>query len=181
VFVMRASLLACFAAFSLLAAYRIGLCADVGPISIAVPPGFDGPTSGSVASADTTAWVKRHPNADVGTLLQVTTYDAGAGLAGITNAQRAEGAEKYLLDFIGGVQRKRENFKLGAVQKISLASVPAARVSWTGEAGGMPTNGVMYCVIVGTTIVSFHTQDTGSEVTAAMQIAMKAIEGVQKR
>ena len=33
-----------------------------------------------------------------------------------------------------------------------------------------------YCVLVDTTVVSFHTQDTGDQITTAMKSAMAAIE-----
>jgi len=154
-------------------------CADFGPVSISIPEGFDGPLGGKKDGAATAAWVKHHPDSDGGTLLQVTTYDEGAALKGITSGQRAEGAKKYLADFIGAVARRRDNFKLGAIESQSLGGMPGARVQWTGTIGSVSSIGVMYCVLVDTTVVSFHTQDTGDEVTAAMKSAMAAIESAR--
>jgi hypothetical protein len=37
----------------------------------------------------------------------------------------------------------------------------------------------MYCVLVGHSVVSLHTQDLGSAITPAMYSAMRAIEGVR--
>lgn len=175
---MRALIALLFASLSLTMAYP-GRGADFGPISISVPEGFDGPLGGKKDGAATAAWVKHHPDSDGGTLLQITTYDEGATLKGITTGQRAEGAKKYLMDFIGGVGRRRDDFKLGPVESLSLAGLPAARVRWTGAIGSLSSNGVMYCVLVDTTVVSFHTQDTGDEVTAPMKSAMAAIEGAR--
>ena len=155
--------------------------ADFGPVSISVPEGFSGPLGGTKDGGATTAWVKHHPDTDGGTLLQITTYDEGAALKGMTLSQRAEGAKRYLLDFVGGVARRRDNFKLGAVEPLHLAGLPAARVTWTGTAGSVPAIGVMYCVLIDTTIVSFHTQDSGAEITAAMKSAIAAIEDVRTR
>jgi hypothetical protein len=173
---MAVLLVVCFVALS-----RLGtaFCADFGPISIAVPEGFDGPLSSAKDGGATTAWVKHHTDSSGGTLLQITTYNAGSALKGITATQRADGAKKYLLDFIGAVAQRRENFKLGAVEPLSLGGLPAARVRWTGTIGDESSIGVMYCVLVDTTIVSFHTQDTGSELTTSMRSAMAAIEGVR--
>jgi hypothetical protein len=154
-------------------------CADVGPVSISVPQGFVGPLGGQKDGAVTAAWVKHHPDSDGGTLLQVTTYDEGSALRGITPGQRAEGAKKYLMDFVTGVARRRENFKLGAVEALALAGLPAARVRWTGTIGTVSSIGVMYCVLVDSTVVSFHTQDTGLEITDAMMSAMAAIESTR--
>jgi hypothetical protein len=156
-----------------------GWSADLGPVSISVPEGFVGPLGGQKDGAVTAAWVKHHPDSDGGTLLQVTTYDQGSALKGITRGQRAEGAKKYLMDFVGGVARKREDFKLGAIEVVSLAGLPAARVRWTGTIGTVSSVGVMYCVLVDTTVVSFHTQDTGLEITDAMKSAMAAIESTR--
>jgi hypothetical protein len=36
----------------------------------------------------------------------------------------------------------------------------------------------MYCVLVGTSVISLHTEDMGSEITPAMKLAMAAIEDV---
>jgi hypothetical protein len=150
--------------FVLALSTRMALAADVGPLSITVPVGFDGPTTAEK---------------DGGTLLQISVLDQGSALAGITVAQRAEGAKHYLSQFIDGVARRRDNFKLGEVEPLSLAGMPAARVQWTGGVGEIQAIGVMYCVLVGTSIISLHTQDTGSQITPAMKLAMAAIEDVR--
>jgi hypothetical protein len=158
---------------------RMALPADVGPLSIAVPAGFDGPTTAEKEGGVMMAWVKRQPGEGSGTLLQISVVDLGSALAGITVAQRAEGAKHYLSQFIGGVARRRDNFKLGEVEPLSLAGMPAARVQWTGGVGEIQAIGVMYCVLVGSSIISLHTQDAGSQITPPMKLAMAAIEGVR--
>jgi hypothetical protein len=177
---MRTILTLIIVCFSLAFPYRTGICADFGPIFIPVPPGFEGPLAGGKDGAMTSAWVKRHTDSDGGTLLQVSTYEEGA-LRGINGSQRADGAKKYLLDFVGGIARRRDNFTLGPVESLSLDGLPAARVKWTGSVGSVAAIGVMYCVLVDTTIVSFHTQDSGSEITPAMRSAMAAIEAMRIR
>jgi hypothetical protein len=177
---MRAFMVLLFTV-SLALPFDAATCADFGPISITVPQGFDGPIGGGSGSAKTAAWIRRHADAQGGTLLQVTTFDAGPDLRSIGWQARAQGAKKYLLEFVAGVAQQRENFQLGAVESLSLAGVPAARVRWTGTVGSTVAIGVMYCVLLDTSIVSFHTQDTGSEITDAMKSAMAAIEGMQVR
>ena len=118
------------------------------------------------------------PGEDGGTVLQISVVDMGSALDGITVAQRAEGAKHYLSEFIDGVARRRDNFKLGEVASASLAGMPAARVQWSGGVGEIQAIGVMYCVLVGSSVISLHTQDVGSEITPAMRLAMVAIEGV---
>jgi len=156
-------------------------CADAGPLVISVPEGFEGPIRSDAAGGVTTAWVKRRPGMNGGTLLQVSAIDVGTSLDGITTAQRAEGARHYLLEFVGGIEQGRGNFELGDIEQLSLVGLPAARVRWTGTVDGSAAVGVMYCVLVGHSVVSLQTQDVGSSITPGMYSAMSAIEGVRVR
>jgi hypothetical protein len=164
--------------FVLALSTRIAVAADVGPLSITVPVGFDGPTTAEKEGGVMVAWVKHRPGEDGGAVLQISVVDLGSALAGITVAQRAEGAKHYLSQFIDGVARRRDNFKLGEVEPLSLAGMPAARVQWAGGVGEIQAIGVMYCVLVGSSVISLHTQDMGSQITPAMKLAMAAIEDV---
>jgi hypothetical protein len=156
-------------------------CADVGPLAISVPEGFDGPARSDEAGGVTYAWVKHRPVSDGGTLLQVSAIDLGTSLDAITPPQRAEAANHYLLEFAKGIGQSLGDFKFGDIEHVTLAGLPAARGRWTGIAGGSPAVGVLYCVVVGHSVVSLHTQDIGSEITPAMYSAMGAIERVRAR
>jgi hypothetical protein len=156
-------------------------CADAGPLVISVPPGFEGPTRDDANGGVTVAWIERQPVPGGGTLLQVSAIDVGASLDGITRAQRVEGANHYLLDFLRGVGHSLENFEFGEFEQVSLAGLPAARVRWTATNSGHAAIGVIYCVLVGHSVVSLQTRDTGTEITPAMYSAMSAIEGARVR
>ena len=156
-------------------------CADAGPLVISVPPGFEGPTRDDANGGVTVAWIERQPVPGGGTLLQVSAIDVGTSLDGITRAQRVEGASHYLLDFLRGVGHSLENFEFGEFEQVSLAGLPAARVRWTATNSGHAAIGVIYCVLVGHSVVSLQTRDTGTEITPAMYSAMSAIEGVRVR
>jgi hypothetical protein len=166
---------------SLIVPCGLVLGADAGPLVISVPEGFDGPIRSEKDGGMTIAWVKRRPGMEGGTLLQISSVDLGASLDGVTAAQRLEGARHYLLEFVGGIEQKRGNFDLGEVEQVSLAGLPAARVRWTGTVGDIAAVGVMYCVLVGRSVVSLHTQDLGFVITPSMYSAMSAIEGVRVR
>jgi hypothetical protein len=156
-------------------------CAEAGPVVIAVPPGFEGPTRDDENGGVTVAWIERQPVPGGGTLLQVSAIDVGTSLDGITRAQRVEGASRYLLQFVRGVGHSLENFEFGEFEQTSLAGLPASRVRWTATASGHPAIGVIYCVLVGHSVVSLQTRDTGTEITPAMYSAINAIEGVRVR
>ena len=178
---MRTLLAFSWLSVSLLLPCMPALCADAGPLVISVPEGFDGPIRGDADGGVVIAWVKHRPASDGGTLLQVSALDVGTTLEGSTDAQRLEGARNYLLEFANGIGQRLGNFELGDVEQASLAGLPAARVRWTGTVGGKAAIGVMYCVLVGHSVVSLHTQDVGTAITPAMYSAMSAIEGVRVR
>jgi hypothetical protein len=155
--------------------------ADAGPLVISVPEGFDGPTRSDEAGGVTVAWVKHRPVSNGGTLLQVSAIDLGTSLDAFTPPQRAEAAKHYLLEFAKGIGQGLGDFKFGDLEQVTLAGLPAARGRWTGTVGGNPAVGVLYCVLVGRSVVSLHTQDVGPEITPAMYSAIGAIEGVRVR
>ncbi len=157
------------------------LCADAGPLVISVPAGFEGPTREDANGGVTLAWIERQPVPGGGTLLQVSAIDVGTSLDGITQAQRVEGANHYLLEFVRGVGHSLETFEFGEFEQVSLAGLPAARVHWSAAASGQAAIGIIYCVLVGHSVVSLETRDTGTQITPAMYSAMSAIEGVRVR
>jgi hypothetical protein len=166
---------------SLVLCCQPAFCAEAGPLAITVPPGFEGPTRDDGNGGVTVAWIERQPASGGGTLLQVSAIDVGTSLDGISRAQRVEGASHYLLDFVRGVGHSLENFEFGEFEQVSLAGLPAARVRWTATTSGHAAVGVIYCVLVGHSVVSLQTRDTGTELTPAMYSAMSAIEGVRVR
>jgi hypothetical protein len=166
---------------ALLLPFDAARCSEAGPLTISIPRGFEGPIRSDEEGGVTVAWVNRRPVTDGGTLLQVSSIDVGASLDGITLAQRAEGAKHYLVEFARGLAQRLGAFTLGEIDRLTLAGLPAARAKWSGTVGGSPSVGVMYCVLVGHTVVSLQTQDAGTEITPAMYSAMGAIEGVRVR
>ena len=148
----------------------------VGPVVISVPAGFSEAGSQQQGGMQVAAWTK--PNGPVKTLLQVSIYDFGSQLDKKPSPQDlTAGSEKYLRDFLGGIERRRTDYQLSPVEHMKLAGLPASRATWKGRAGDIASVGVMYCVIVqGRFVVSFHTQDAGSSPTDAMREAMKSIE-----
>ena len=150
---------------------------EVWPISINPPPDFEGPIRQQKEGADVVAWTRKLPDGS-GTLLQVTTYRLPTLLPNLSGDDSYAGAKKYLADMLGGIERRRTEFHQSEPVRINLAGRPAARISWTGTMGDRPTNGVMYCVIVGSYMVNLHTQGSGSAPSESMKSAMKSIEAI---
>ena len=151
-----------------------------GPVTLSVPEGFVAAPMQRQENMSVWAWTKSAPGGKVKALLQVSVYDFGSQLAKVSRAELATGTEKYLREFLGGIERRRSNYALTPVKHVELAGAPAAVATWTGRAGPADLVGVMYCVILRNRfVVSFHTQDLGSEPTSAMHQAIAAIESAQ--
>lgn len=148
-------------------------------VRITVPAGFEGPTSADPGpGAHTDAYVRHLPGQEQGTLLQITTFDFDSKLKDMPKEELADAAEHYLLQFLRGVERKRTDFHASKPARVSLGKIPGARVEWTGMAQGEAMSGVMYCVIVGTTVVEFHTQVFQDSPSSDRADALRAIESV---
>jgi hypothetical protein len=147
-----------------------------------VPEGFEGPVEESPGpQAKTVAYTKPYARADGGTLFQITEFDMGEALRGMPEGERGATADFYLAQLLGGVERRRTNFTATAPQRLELGGLPAARATWTGVAAGQRASGVMYCVVVGTVVVSFHTQDIESAPPENRAAAIRAFESVVVR
>jgi len=154
--------------------------ATVGPIVISVPAGFEAAQTQRVRKMLITAWTKSVRNGSMKTLLQINVVDFGSPPGKAAGAQDPDiYAEKYLRQFLGGIERRRSQYVSSPVAHIKLAGLPAVRATWNGAVGERPVVGVMYSVIVQNRYaVIFHTQDLGSTPTSGMFEAMRSIEAV---
>lgn len=147
--------------------------------SIVIPKGFEGPITQNMGQgATSTAFTFPHDEAG-GTLLQITTWNPGQKFPNISKEELKAGSEQYLLQFLGGIKRKRENFKRGQVEFVDVSSHSLAKVNWEGKAMGESVHGVMYCFIYNSKIYSFHTQDFASFNKEYTNLAVKAFEAMQ--
>jgi hypothetical protein len=150
----------------------------VGPVVISVPEGFAAAQTQKQKKTLITAWTKSVRNGSLKTLLQINVIDFGSPAGKPAAAQdQAIYAEKYLRQFLGGIERRRTNYVSSPFAHIKLAGLPAVRATWNGAVGGRPVVGVMYSVIVQNRYaVIFHTQDLGSTPSSGMFEAMQSIE-----
>jgi hypothetical protein len=150
----------------------------VGPVIITVPEGFEAAQTQRLKKTLITAWTKSVRSAGLKTLLQINVIDFGSAPGKPAAPQDLNiYAEKYLRQFLGGIERRRANYVSSPIAHIKLAGLPAARATWNGAVGGRAAVGVMYSVIVRNRFaVIFHTQDLGNTPTSGMFEAMQSIE-----
>ena len=169
---------------ALTATFAIGCAHSAQPyetslIRLEVPAGFEGPVTEEFGpGASSVAFRRNYPSSPAGTLLQVTTYELQDALAKITDDQRSQAADFYLRQFMQGIERKRTLFQSTTPSRVVLGGFPAARAEWSGNLETEPMTGVMYCVVVGTVIVLFHTQDKITAPPENRNSALRAIESV---
>jgi hypothetical protein len=150
----------------------------VGPVIIAVPDGFEAAQTQKRKKTLISAWTKSVRDGSLKTLLQIDVVDFGSppGRPAAT-PDLAVYAEKYLHQFLGGIERRRANYVSSPLAHIRLAGLPAARATWNGAIAGHAAVGVMYSVIVHNRYaVIFHTQDLGNTPSTGMFEAMRSIE-----
>jgi hypothetical protein len=170
------TLIALFATLFIADAAFAAAPAHVGPIVITVPDGFQAAQTQRMKKALVTAWTKSVRDGSMKTLLQINVVDFGAPAA---SQDTSIYAEKYLRQFLSGIERRRSHYVSSPVAHIQLAGLPAVRATWNGAVGDHAAVGVMYSVIVRNRFaVILHTQDLGSVPTTGMLEAMRAIESV---
>jgi hypothetical protein len=171
-------LAAVLAAQLLLTVSALAAPVTVGPVVITVPEGFAAAQTQKQKKTLVTAWTKSVRNGSLKTLLQINVIDFGSAAGKPASAQdQAIYAERYLRQFLGGIERRRTNYVSSPIAHIKLAGLPAVRATWNGAVGGRPVVGVMYSVIAENRYaVIFHTQDLGSTPSSGMFEAMQSIE-----
>ncbi|MCV6623458.1 MAG: hypothetical protein OIF51_17095 [Cellvibrionaceae bacterium] len=147
--------------------------------SIEIPEGFEGPITQNMGQGvSSTAFSFLHGEAG-GTLLQITTWNPGQKFPNMPKEELKDGSAQYLLQFLGGIERKRENFERGKVEFVEVSDHPLAKVNWKGNVMGKSVHGTMYCFIYNSKIYSFHTQDLASFNKKYTNLAVKAFESMQ--
>jgi hypothetical protein len=151
----------------------------VGGVAIDVPSRFEGPASAqSEAQAKVYVFTVRAASSlTPSSVLQVTEY----GAATDPQVERpAAVSQRYLLQMLEGIERRRTEYRASAPQEIRVAGLPGSVVAWQGKANGIGTNGKMYCIVTESALVFFHVMGGGSVPNADMAAAIKAVESAHK-
>ena len=109
-------------------------------------------------------------------VIQFTRYAVGAAPPNADDNTYAEGAEHYLQQMLQGIERRRAAYVQSPLKRTRLAGHVGARASWTGTAQGFPTNGVMYCAIIGTDAWFIHVFGPGDRPDSELQLVIAAVE-----
>jgi hypothetical protein len=147
----------------------------VGPFSVVLPGAFAGPVRATPdAKTETVAYSS--PAGEHSNVIQFTRYAVGTAPPNADENTYAEGAEHYLQQMLQGIERRRTAYVQSPVKRTRLAGHVGARASWTGTLKGAPTNGVMYCAIIGTDAWFIHVFGPGDRPDSELQLVIAAVE-----
>ena len=127
--------------------------------SIEIPEGFEGPVKEKMGRNGTMTAFKRPHETGKGALLQITAWEPDEQFSDLSTQRKKKLSKRYLLQFLGGIERRRDSFERDSVEFVRISGEPTAKVDWRWEVQGQSVHGVMYCLIVNSTIYSFQTQD----------------------
>lgn len=148
--------------------------------NITPPIGFEGPVFKDIGKGTKSiAYFKDHSN-DFKTLLQINVFETGEEIPPMQEEELKQGLSQYLLQFLSGVANKRQNFSKGKIEFISISGATAARIKWTGVAHGKNLEGIMYCYVNGSKIISLHTQDLTSHNGVFLEQAVQSLESIKR-
>ncbi|GGB79302.1 hypothetical protein GCM10011352_01200 [Marinobacterium zhoushanense] len=144
------------------------------------PQGFEGPVTKDMGRGSQTIAFFKEQSEKFKTLLQITVFETGQELPEMSESELKQGLSNYLLKFLSGVSRQRANFIKSDVTFVDISGITASKVSWRGSAHGMELEGVMYCYLSGSKIISMHTQDLASNNSIYIKQAVNSIESIKR-
>ena len=151
--------------------------------NIAIPETFLGPVIEKYnKNSRSIAFTKPHSKeGDTGALLQLTVWGSDRALPELSNEGLKAAAEKYLLQFVGAIKKRRDNYSQSEVEYLTIANQPAAKINWQGSLNGKVLHGIMYCYITNNKIINLHTQDYVEYQGGNMLLATRAFEAIQAK
>jgi hypothetical protein len=149
----------------------------VGPFSVSLPSTFVGPERAAPdANTEMVAYSSPRKQGEPANVIQFTRYAVGTAPPNADDNTYAEGAEHYLQQMLQGVARRRTAYVQSPLKRARLAGHVGASASWTGAVQGFPTNGVMYCAIIGSDAWFIHVFGPGDRPDSELQLVIGAVE-----
>lgn len=146
-------------------------------VVVVVPPQFSGPVRATPDQAsEVVAYSSGGAPSVPREVLQFTRYSMAGIPPDLSDADIEKGTTQYLLQMLQGIERRRTSYAQTAPIRIQLGGKTGFRASWTGGLDGTPTNGVMYCLILGSNVVLIHAFGEGTQPSDLLKQAFRAVE-----
>jgi len=147
---------------------------------ISIPQNFEGPITKNMGSQGTAyAFGRKHSDGKTATLLQLSVFNPGQKFPSLSQKELKEAAAHYLIEILRGVERRRTNFQKSKISYIQISGIPAAKIYWSGSASSRKIEGVMYCYIRNSDVISLHTQDFKEYKGKYISQAVNAFESIR--
>jgi hypothetical protein len=150
---------------------------SVGPVTVTLPTAFQGPVrSEPDPKTEIVAYSSPRQDHSAADVVEVTRYAVGSAPPGANEETYAQGAEQYLKQMLQGVERRRTDYSQSTVARVRITGHIGARATWTGALQGVPTNGVMYCVIIGANAWFVHIFGQGDHLDSQLESVAASLE-----
>lgn len=151
-----------------------------GGVRIDLPAQYSGPVRKKPnPTVETMTFVMFHQSGVPSDNVVLTRYEFGDKIPqNLSDDDLEKGATQYLLQTIDSIGKARSSYTQTEPHEIRLGGRVGSQSSWTGFLQGAPTNGKMYCLIVGTQVVIIHAFGGGDHPSKDLTAAMHAIESL---
>ncbi len=102
------------------------------------------------------------PDDQIAAVLQVVFYDFADELEEAQPAAVEAAKTAYLNRFLGGIEKRRGEFKKSEVIDRALNQVGYKKIDWSGKAYGADMAGALYSTVFRGTVVSISIQDSAA-------------------
>lgn len=139
------------------------------PFTVTLPNGFTGQANATQGPLEMFGYTRPTVEPDMRTLFQVNVIT-------LTPEGKAAGLEKMLDGMIGGIERRRIEFKKSSFLKGTLGGEESLFVDWTGVHRGHALKGRMICAVSNNRLYCVHFQDLAGSWEKSLPEAEKALQ-----
>jgi hypothetical protein len=128
----------------------------IGNIALAIPAGLNGPDR-SFPNKSSELYVYFSRKDRPPTLLQLTRVVTPEARSDLTDKVKYEAATHFLAGFLQTFGKNVQGWHVSPTEQVKLGGLSTAMAKWSGIYHGIPTEGVMYLLVLDKEAYCFHT------------------------
>jgi len=149
-------------------------------LTIAIPPGFDGPIeSRPNAYAESVGFAVPGTAGVPTNTLQMTRLQLPGTPPAMSDDERFQFLSMQLTKMMKALENRRTAYSQTAFEKVKLGKLLAVRSGWTGMAQGIQMNGVFYCVLIDSGVIFLQASGPGDKPDAHQALAISALNALK--
>lgn len=149
-------------------------------LTIAIPPGFDGPIeSRPGAYAESVGFAVPGTVGVPTNTLQMARLQLPGTPPAMSDDERFQFLSMQLTKMMKALERRRTSYSQTAFEKVKLGSLFAVRSAWTGKDQDIQMNGVFYCLLIDSGVIFLQTSGPGDKPDGQQALAISALNKLQ--